>query len=103
MNPHVYIHRGPNLFCSFVEGKKKDDPTYPDYILMLCMSGKPNLSKPGDANLDDSRRFTRHQDRKHLQEAWTQLRESNENKLDTIRKNFTTEHNYAPFASMATT
>lgn len=68
------------------------------------MSGKPNPSKLGDADLDYSmdesvRRFARCQDRKHLQEARTQLEESDANKLDTFRKNFAEKHNYAALAS----
>ena len=92
--------------CSvyFVEGKN-DIPTHPAYIPTLFMSSKPNCSKSGDADLDYSmdesmRRFARRQDRKRLQESRAQLEESDENKLDTFRKNFAEEHNYAALASI---
>ena len=63
------------------------------------MLGKLNPIK-SVTNLDDwmdesVRRFADRQDRKWLQEARTQLKESGENKLDTFMKYFTKEHNYA--------
>ena len=62
------------------------------------MLGKLNPIK-SVTNLDDwmdesVRRLADRQDRKWLQEARTQLKESGENKLDTFMKYFTKEHNY---------